>query len=145
MGAKAFPLAPWLKCRPVVPLTVLRRIVLTRLIGLVRESSAPAVALELAAETATIDGANEDKPGRRVKGQNRASHLWVTPPRSVMSNLRNYPARVRAILGNANPGVASRLATITPLWAGRGPRRRSGSGEQNNSQPRITTQQRRST
>ncbi|MEU7752064.1 AfsR/SARP family transcriptional regulator [Micromonospora sp. NPDC049171] len=51
--------------------------------------------------------------GQRVSNRRLVQSLWATPPRSALSNLRSYLARVRAILGNADPRLAARLVTVS--------------------------------
>jgi DNA-binding SARP family transcriptional activator len=51
--------------------------------------------------------------GQRVTTSRLVQALWATPPKSAMSNLRSYVARVRAILRNGSPRLGSRLVTIS--------------------------------
>ncbi|MEV0430125.1 AfsR/SARP family transcriptional regulator [Micromonospora sp. NPDC050495] len=50
--------------------------------------------------------------GQRVSASRLAQALWAAPPRSAMSNLRTYLARVRAILRTGSPVMATRLVTV---------------------------------
>ncbi|WP_377542054.1 AfsR/SARP family transcriptional regulator [Micromonospora zhanjiangensis] len=63
--------------------------------------------------------------GQRITTGRIAQALWATPPKSAMSNLRTYLARLRATLRAGSPHLATRLVTLPdsggylfPLTAG---------------------------